>query len=292
MRWLLVLVLLMCAACSAENTPFRGADSPLAYDPAEVDRADRIAILIPGALASVEIFAPAQTWKASGYAIVTYRFPGMDGLPLDHRLGIEDAASQIAAFTGRYPGKAYRLLGYSTGGPIAISAAGRIRGDVKVAAMSSAVERAGGTATALRSSIDVLAAAARAGSVDREEVWLEYYRTLLFGRAGLKDPGLRAEASAIVAEERSRIVIPEGDLMAAHSEDLRRWRLPPAPRLSAERLRFFIGQEDPVFSDAQTEAFARVFGAPGIARYPAQGHLLFLTRPQVFDDVLEFFEAD
>jgi pimeloyl-ACP methyl ester carboxylesterase len=292
MRWFPFLVMLMCAACSAEKSSFRGAQSPLAYDVAAVSRADRIAILIPGALASVDIFAPAQKWKASGYAIVTYRFPGMDGLPLDHRLGIEDAAAQIAAFTAGHPGKAYRLLGYSTGGPIAISAAGRIAGDVKVAAMSSAVERAGGTATALRSSFDVLAAAARAGSVDREVVWLEYYRTLLFGRAGLKNPDLRAQASTIVAKERSRIVIPEGELLAAHSEDLRGWRLPPAPRLPADRLRFFIGQEDPVFSDAQTAAFARAFGAPGIARYPAQGHLLFLTRPEVFDDVLAFFEAE
>lgn len=291
MRCFLLLVFLMCAACSAPKTPFRGSESPLVYDAGEVTRANRVAILIPGALASVDIFAPARRWRGSGYAIVTYRFPGMDGLPLDHRLGIEDAAARIAEFTERYPGKKYRLLGYSTGGPVAIAAASRIEGDVKVAAMSSAVERAGGTATAVRSTIDVLAAAARSGSVNLEVIWLEYYKTLLFGRVGLKDPELQARARDIVAEERTRIVIPEGDLLKSHSEDLRRWRLPPSPRLSADRLRFFIGQQDPVFSDAQTEAFARAFGAPGIARYPGQGHLLFLTWPEVFDDVLEFFEG-
>lgn len=290
MRYLTGFCVIILMGCAPEPTRFDGAQSPLTFDAETVSRSNKIAVLIPGALAPIDIFSPANVWADEGYALVYYRFPGLDGLPLDHKLGIENAASKIAAFANKYPGKSIRILGYSTGGPIAILAAEEIEGDVKVAAMSSAVERAGGTQTTFRATVDIIGAAARVKSLKRNIIWLEYYRTLLFGRKGLRDPALNARADRHVAEEKDDIILPEGELPAAHSDDLRSWTLRDAPRLSANRLRFFIGLEDPVFSTLQTRRFASLFGAPQIVEYPDQGHLLFLTQPQVFEDVFAFFE--
>jgi pimeloyl-ACP methyl ester carboxylesterase len=289
-RYVFLLFLALLSAC-AKNTPaFTGAESPLIYDPAQVAKADSIAILIPGALASVGIFAPAQRWQDNGYALVYYRYPGLDGLPLDHALGIENAARQIADFAARYPGKRFRLLGYSTGGPIAILAAEQIGGDVKVAAMSTAVERGGGLRTGLRGGFDLVAAVLATGSFDRTKIWRQYYRTLLFGRKGLRDPAKVALADAIIGDDEDGITAPPDAMPRAHTGDLRQWTLGDAPRLPAERLRFFVGLEDSLFSTGQTRRFARNFGAVQIMAYREHGHLLFQTRPDVFDDVLAFFE--
>ncbi|WP_299966323.1 alpha/beta hydrolase [uncultured Roseobacter sp.] len=269
-----------------------GAVDGLIYDPAEVERAAKLVILIPGALARLEIFAPVQHWRARGYALVSCPFPGLDGRPVTPGLRIDAAAACIAEFAERHPGKPYRLLGYSTGGPIAISAAERMGdADVRVAAMSSAVERAGGIATARRTTADLLAAAARVRSVRRRTVWLEYYKTLLFGRRVRRDSALDARATALVAARMEEMVYPDRDLLAAHTEDLRRWRLPSGPRLAEDRLQFFVGAEDPVFSSPQTAALAARFGAPRRHSYAGQGHLLFLTAPRVFEDILAYFEA-
>jgi pimeloyl-ACP methyl ester carboxylesterase len=292
MRFLVLLCLLVTTGCAAAPKQFNGAESPLIYDAAAVARADRVVVLIPGALASVRIFAPTDRWVDDGYALVYYRFPGLDDLPLDHTLGIENAAQQIADFAVRYPDKSFRLLGYSTGGPIAILAAERMGDavDVKVAAMSSAVERAGGIQTAVQGGLDLAAAVIAAQSLHQEKIVKEYYRTLLFGRRGLRDPARIRDADDIVGGDDKRIVLPEGAMPRAHTRDLRRWTLDDMPRLPAGRLRFFVGLEDSVFSTGQTQRFARNFGDVTILGYPEQGHLLFLTRPDVFNDIKAFFE--
>ncbi len=290
LRYLFLFCLALLAACATEQARFAGAEDPLLYDARTVANADKIAIFIPGALASVRIFEPAQKWKDDGYALVFYRYPGLDGLPLDHALGIEDAANQIAAFASRYPGKPIRLLGYSTGGPIAIRAAEQIAGDVKVAAMSPAVERGGGLLTGLHGGYDLLTAVLVAGSFDENKVWRQYYRTLLFGRNALRDPDRMADADNILGPDKDGITGPPDGMTRAHTGDLRRWTLDAVPRLPADRLRFFIGLEDSLFSTGQTHRFARNFGPVQIWGYPDQGHLLFETHPPVFDDVLAFFE--
>jgi pimeloyl-ACP methyl ester carboxylesterase len=290
LRYLVLICLALLAGCTSGQPRFAGVQSPLLYDPAQVERADKVAILIPGALASVGIFAPAQAWQDEGYALVYYRYPGLDGLPLDHDLGIENAARQIAEFTLGYPGKHFRLLGYSTGGPIAILAAEQIGGDVRVAAMSTAVERGGGLRTTARGGFDLLGAVLATGSLSRSKLWRQYYRILLFGRKGLRDPALVARADAIIGPDDGGITAPPPDMPRAHTGDLRRWTLDGTPTLPADRIRFFIGLEDALFSTGQTRRFARQFGDVTILGYPRQGHLLFETYPQVFDDVLAFFE--
>ncbi len=291
LRYVVLLCLVLMSACARETPDFTGAELPLLYDPQHVADADKIAIMIPGALASVGIFRPTKDWRDAGYALVYYRYPGLDDLPLDHALGIENAARQIADFTSRYPDKSIRLLGYSTGGPIAIRAAELIGGDVKVAAMSSAVERGGGLRTAARGGFDLLGAIASTGSFDRSKLWRNYYRILLFGRKGLRDPALVARADAIIGPDGGAVTAPPAEMPRAHTGDLRRWTLDAGPRLPPEKLRFFVGQEDSLFSTGQTRRFARQFGAVRIMVYRDQGHLLFETHPQVFDDVLAYFEA-
>lgn len=276
----------------ATPKPFAGAQSPLLFDKDQVQRADTLLFLVPGALASIEIFDPVKNWNEPGYAPIYYRFPGLDGLPMDHSLGIDNAATQIAALANRYPGKKVRILGYSTGGPIGILALDKIHAaDVRAAAMSPAVTRAGGIGTAARAVGDVLGSALRVGSVDRETVWLDYYRTLLFGHAGLKDPALSDRIDQLVDAKKETIIIPGTALANAHSRDLRRWSLPKGAHSNPSHIRFFIGLSDPVFSTAQTRRFSRRLGGVLTYGYPGQGHLLFLTHPGVFDDVLGFFTA-
>lgn len=291
MRLVFLLVLGVLTGCAATDLAETSSVDPLVYDNSAIARAETIVVLIPGALAARDIFAEAEVWaNKPGYAIAYYRFPGLDGLALDHDLKINAAAERIATFAGAYPGKKIRVLGYSTGGPIAIVAASKIDGDVRVAAMSSAVERGGGVATGLRSGVDIAVAAARVGSVRLKDVWPSYYRTLLFGRKGLNDPTKSAEIDRLVALKKDDIVLPEDGIGDAHARDLRGWRLPEGLTLAPARLRFFVGGEDPVFSLEQTRDFAEKLGGHKIASYPDQGHLLFLTQPSVFDDILAFFE--
>lgn len=266
--------------------------SPLRYDAREIDAASEIVVFIPGALASVEIFAPAIELKAPGQAFVYYRFPGLDGLPLDHDLVIDHAAQRIAEFTNAQSAERVRLLGYSTGGAIALIATQYVdAADAKVAALSPAVPKAGGFATTFRGAIDIAAASARAGSLDRGEVWREYYRTLLFGRAGLSDPALAERIDQIARSQADNIVIPERDLSRAHTEDLSDWKPPSGFSVNPDEVAFFVGTEDPVFSMRQTRKFADAIGVGTIVEYPDGGHLLFLTHPEVFEDIFAFFNG-
>ncbi|WP_375229744.1 alpha/beta fold hydrolase [Roseobacter sp. S98] len=259
----------------------------LLFDADAVAAAGKVAVLVPGAHAAVSIFDPAEAWTREGYALVRYRFPGLDGRPVHPALDIAEAAREIADFAIRYPGKELRLLGYSTGGAIVLDAAALIVGDLRVALMSSAVERGGGLQTGLRGAVDVAGAALRARSVDVRRVWLEYYRTLLFGRADRENPA----ATRYIDDRLDEIVMPDEGKPRAHTDDLRRWTLPdPTGFDAAANSHLFVGLEDPVFSLAQTQALAQKLGGVAITGYPGHGHLLFLTEPRVFDDVLDFFE--
>ena len=201
----------------------------LLYDPQELEAAKAVAVMVPGALSRISIFDPAHAWRDKGYGLAFYRFPGLDGRAKLPKLNIGEAANEIVSLAARFPNKPVRLLGYSTGGPIVLTAASKLRGDVKVAAMSLAVEEGGGLRTGLSGLGDVLQAAWRSGSVRRRDVWLEYYRVLLYGRKITSDPVLRAKADALVADHLERIVMPDGSLPRTHTDDLRRWRLHPWP---------------------------------------------------------------
>ena len=296
LRWMLPVVLTLLGGCMAARPPAPFND-PIMFDPALVADADTVVVLIPGAMTSVGMFGPALEWaKREGVAMAFYRFPGMHGLPVEPKLDIALAGSQIAGFANSLAGKKIRLLGYSTGGPIAILAAQEIEGDVRVAALSSAVERAGGISTAARIARDVAEAALRARSLRHEAVWLQYYRTLLVGREAARKPLPPAVVAATAGPASSQtsvatgtVEMPEKGLPAAQSRDIRRWTLPEGIKPMPDRLRFYVGKEDPVFATHQTVAFAKKLGSPQVHAYPGEGHLMYLTNPQVFEDIYRWF---
>ncbi|MCE8006369.1 alpha/beta hydrolase [Aestuariivita sp.] len=288
-------LILMLAGCAQQAAPPTPQADPLLYRPEKIAATDRLVIFIPGALTSVRMFAPARGWTQSGFAPVFYRFPGLDGRPLTGPLDIGAAADEIAAFANAHPEKDVALVGYSSGAPIAILAAARITGDriVPVAAISPAVERSGGLPTLARGAGDILRAAARAGTLERLPIWVEYWQILLYGRNATPDPQFRQRIISRAhthSGERS-LGPPDPNLARSHASRLARWELPPKLDLTHVRLRLYAGLEDPVFSTAQTLRFARKLGQDRIYGYPGEGHLLYLTQSDVFDTARQFADT-
>ncbi|MBY6154135.1 alpha/beta hydrolase [Vannielia litorea] len=290
----LLAPLLLLAACAAPPALPEG-ESPLAINPArsaQIEAAPRLTVMIPGALASVDIFAPTNHWAARGHGLAYYRFPGMDGLPLDHQLSITGAAEEIARFARRYPDKDLTLVGYSAGGAIALEAAALLAPrPVTVAAISPSPEHAGGMETILRGAGDVISAATRAERFTRKAIWDEYWKTLLYGRNNRADPGFSEQIETLSAEHAPQISDPSPALVRAHSASLRRWELSEGADLSHARIGFFVGLEDPVFSTRQTDALRRRAGGGRLIGFADDGHLLLLTRKSLFAHVLRFVEA-
>lgn len=265
--------------------------SPLIYDAAGVERATRLVICVPGALTRVDIFDAVLNWRAQGWEPVFYPFPGLDGRALAPPLDIAEAADSIAEFARRHVQKRICLLGFSTGGAVVVAAAALLGDDVKTAAIAPALPYAGGWATMKATTQDLFASALRARSVGVRSVWRAYYHTLLVGRTGLRDDHLMETARTLTAERLEHMIYPDGGLLRAHARDLRRWPGPEKPLRNLQRLAFFVGAEDPVFSREATRAYAAKLGRVQLREYAGHGHLLFLTHPAVFDDVRAFFDA-
>jgi pimeloyl-ACP methyl ester carboxylesterase len=282
---------LLLVGCSA-RLPMAD-DSPLVYDAHAVAQADRIAIFIPGALSSIALFAPAEGWRAGGFAPVYFRFPGLDGRPLG-TLDLDQAADQIARFATRHPRKDIALVGYSSGAPIALLAASRITDGriIPVAAIAPAVEQGGGLPTLARGAADILRATARAERPTPTDIWIEYWQILLFGRHARPDPDFQARVRAAATTQRGERGLgpPDPALSRAHTRAIRRWHLPDSLPLTHLRLRIYAGLEDPVFSTRQTLEFARKLGLDHIHGYPDEGHLLYLTQTDVFTTARRFAE--
>ena len=292
MRWLLIL--LLCAGCSPALLATRGAQDPMLFNAARVDSADKIAIFIPGALSSIDVFVNTKAWEDAGYGRVFYRYPGLDGMDTDHHVSIDVAARTIADFTARYPGKPITLVGYSTGGLIALQAAPQSARThpVRVAAMSTAVEHGGGVSTIARGGRDVMRSVMATGSVRKADVWKRFWAGLLFGPAALDDPAAQPELDRKIAQGAKIEVRLDPSIVVAHMLGLPGWTVPDDLDLTGIPTAFFVGLNDPVFSTAQTMQFARRLGGDiTVYGYPGQGHLLFFTRPDAFDDVLDFAEG-
>ncbi|MFZ3582722.1 alpha/beta fold hydrolase [Loktanella sp. DJP18] len=291
MRWLLILVFL--TGCSPALLRTDGGQEPLVYDPAAVAAADKVAIFIPGALSSIQVFEGSQNWREAGYARAFYRYPGLDGLPVDHRLDPATAAREVAEFANGLGDKQVVLVGYSTGALIALEAAPQIHPvhRVRVAAMSPAVENGGGARTILRGAGDVVRAVTATRSLSKRKVWPRFWAGLLFGPDALDDPTPSDELRTAIVEGAKINTPLDTEIALAHVLALPGWRLPDDFDLAGIPVAFFIGLNDPVFSTRQTTDFSRQIGGVPILGYPGQGHLLFFTRPDVFADMLDFAEG-
>jgi len=225
-RLFLIFAFLWVSAC---GVPFarKGAQNPLVYNAVEVAQADKIAIFIPGVLASIVIFDATETWGDAGYARALYR----------------------------------------------------------------AVEYGGGLPTALRGASDIVRAMVATGAVDRETVWKRFWAGLLYGIDALDDPAFADRLARDIAAGEKIIVKLDPAVAIAHAAGLPTFELPDDLDLTGIPVGFFVGLNDRVFSTAQTVDFSRKIGNVTIFGYPEQGHLLFFTRPDVFEDMRAFVEG-
>lgn len=293
MRFVHLILFLFVASCGYVPTDKMGADDPLIYDRSRIESADKIALFIPGALSSVNIFDASVGWEDAGYARAFYRYPGLDGMAVDHYIDPPTAAAHVAQFANRYPDKDIVMVGYSTGGLIALEAAPQITKGraVRIAAMSTAVENGGAPSTIIRGARDVLRAINGTQSLRRADVWKWYWSGLLYGPEAVTDPDQAAAVADMVAKGEKIYVKLDPQIALAHMLALPGWELPNNLDLSDVEVAFFVGLNDPVFSTEQTSAFARRIGGVKIYGYPGQGHLLFFTRPDVFDHMLKFADG-
>lgn len=294
-RWVAILLAFCVVASCGVLTPAarQGADDPIIYNRAAMETSDKIAIFVPGALSSAQVFAGSVIWEEAGYARAFYRYPGMDGLPIDHHVDPPTMARRVAALANAYPGRDVVLVGYSTGALVALEAVPQITKarSLKVVAMSPAVEFGGGLPTALRGARDILRAVMTAGSLRQEDVWKSFWAGLLFGPQALQEPRMEDEVATKVAEGEQIIVDLDLRIALAHMLPLPLWQLPQDLDVGDVPIAFFVGLNDPVMATWQVQDFAGKVGDVTIYGYADQGHLLFFTRPRVFADMLDFAEG-
>lgn len=264
---------------------------PLVHDGKAKRGIERAVVVVPGAMASVGMYEPVLDWDIPDGSVLAYRFPGLDGLDLDHKLDISEAGRLIAESMENLGVAEVYLIGFSTGGPVALEAARHLRTpEVSVALISSAGPFPSGVNASVQGFFDVLEAMIRAQGRSMEDAWLENYRTLLFGRNHFEQ-GERAEQSRALAErQRGALLVPRVRMTMAHTGDLMTWGLTRRdPALARARIGVFHGAEDSVFPLNQTRRFAGRIPADGIKVYEGQGHLLFITAPTLWTDVRRFF---
>jgi pimeloyl-ACP methyl ester carboxylesterase len=281
------------ASCPGRRAPTsEDLNRDFIFDAREIAEKSRIAILIPGALNSISIFDGAKALREQGFAIVLYRFPGMDGRPVDRDVEIASVARQIGDLAARYGDKAIYLVGFSLGGQIALEAAAMLQGRVsKVVVLSGAAGFPTTFAVGFYALGWVGHRAWSLGTLDFGRVWKEFYKVLLFGPAGATDATLSGRADRIIASRRDKIVTPTPALACAHMADLV-WRRSVMPdRLAGIPVGFFHGEHDVVLPLESAHNYASGFRNGSFDVLQGQGHLIFVTAPDLFDRVAAFFLA-
>ena len=248
-------------------------------------------VVIPGAMASVNMYAPVLDWNVPDSTVMAYRFPGLDGMKLDHRVDIEAAGELIAEVLTKMEVREVYLIGFSTGGPIALEAARRLKTpNVDIALVSTAGPFPAAVKASVEGFFDVLKAMGRSNGKTLDETWLENYRTLLYGRKHLENKELAARSEELAMRQKGRFGTPRLKLTLAHTSDLMTWTLPrDDPKLRAAHIGVFHGATDSVFSLKDTERLAGRIPADGIRVYPNEGHLLYVTEDRLFDEIRGFF---
>ncbi|MGR3550612.1 alpha/beta fold hydrolase [Pseudooceanicola sp.] len=290
MRFLILTLLVALMGCSNLPPPQRTDANPVVHDGNAEKGIEKAIVVIPGALASVQLFAPVLEWDIPDSTVIAYRFPGVDGLELNHRVDIIDSAALIARHLNALEAEEVYLIGYSTGGPIALETARRLRTEnVQIAMISSASDSPAAALASLKGALDVIKAMFRAKRPGLEETWAENYRTLLYGRDHFTKEEQAEQSRRLAAMQRGQLTTPPNKMTMAHTADLMTWYLEDPEDLADVRIGFFHGAEDSVFSNDMTRRYARRLHADGFKSYEGQGHLLFVTEPELFDDVRAFF---
>ena len=296
-RWLLQVIcrapalaaaaLSGCSAPVADVRPALYASAPqAAAPPAE------ITFLLPGALTTAEIFRPAQDWATPTHRVVEYRLPGMQGEPVSPPLDIIRSATWVADYANRYPQAQINLLGYSTGAAIAIEAAGRITDSrrVRVAAVSSPTPFPGAGLAALRGAVGAVTSAVSIGSLDKQKVWEDYYKTLYFG-TGWRRSATKVEKGAQLAEiVQGRVLAPGKGVVRAQSGKLLFWTPSDAARDTQAKIVFFHGAKDPVFPLRSIRRLAARLDAD-LCVLPEDGHLVFQSNSDIMMRLRSFFST-
>ncbi|VDC27317.1 alpha/beta fold hydrolase [Pseudogemmobacter humi] len=278
----------LLAGCGPRDLPVAAVPSvhPVA-GPQAAPR--RITYLLPGALSTSRIFGPLRAAAGPDHLVMEYRFPGLQDQPVDPPMRIARVAQEIADHAARHPGAELEILAFSTGGAIALEAAGRIGPGrkLRVVILSGATPVPGAYDSALRGSLALAAAVLATGSLEARTVWGEYYKTLLYGYGWRRDPAIRRKAEAQAARDRKNLILPVKGLGRAHTRDLLGWRLSPAARTSGAAILFLHGGRDPVFPVAGVAALARETGAT-LCVLPGGGHLLMTTHPRILGRAGDF----
>jgi len=270
----------------------RAAPSPLVALSGETRDVHNLVIVVPGALSSVHVFDSYLARTEPDTTVVGYRFPGLDGRPLDGRVRIRQAGADIAAYVKHRSPAHVRLIGLSTGGPIVLEAARRISGpDVEVGLVSTALPSPAVLASSAAGLLDIIAAAGRIDAFDLRLLWGEYYRTLLFGRRHFTEPQLAARSADLADADVDRLILPKNGMTRAHGGDLLNWTLDNPQDLSHARILFLHGARDPVFPARGARRLAARLSESKIIVYPRSGHLLFATEPTLFDDLNRAFRT-
>ena len=279
----LIPVLVALVGCAApEPAPPRA--SPMVTLAGDPTQARDLVVVIPGALTSVHAYDDYP--RAANVAVVGYRFPGIDGRPRDRNVRIVQAGAEIAGFVNALGPRKVRLIGMSTGGPIALEAARRIHGpQVEVAVLSSALPAPATTLSTVFALPDIVEAAGRAGSYRRREVWGEYYRTLLYGRSHYRNPALAAHSARIAEAVKNRLRLPKDGITRSHGANLLIWTLRHPEALAHARILFLHGAQDPVFPVGGVRRLSARLPSSKVILYPRSGHLLLATEPGVYDDM-------
>lgn len=294
MRWAWAASsLLAVALASCAKAPVR-SDPPL-YNVVDATRPASpryVTFLLPGALTTADIFHSARDWGGPDHLVVEYRLPGMQGEPVSPPLDITQSALWVADLANQYPDARIQLLGYSTGAVIAIEAAGQIDNSdwVKVVAVSSATPFPGAVSAALRGGVEVIRSALAIGSLNRQKVWEEYYKTLYFGTGWRSSPEKRDLAGRLAEVVKGRVLAPRGGMGRAQSGSLLFWTPSQAALSTRADITFYHGGRDPVFRLAAIQRLAARFDAT-VCILPDEGHLMFQSQPGLIERIRRHFAA-
>lgn len=298
---------IIAGCASGPDGPVSGVSPLIEAQTAAVSPARRLIIAAPGVLNSVDMYAPFVAKTPPDTTVFLYRYPGVDGLLLDHRVTVEGATRRIGAIIDAHPNAEVGLLGFSAGGQLVLEAARRLMVQrpaltLRIVLISTAsgfpqtiktvlggaIDAAG---LALGSGADAAGPALTSSSIAGETVWRRYYPTLLYGRRGARDPERQADIARIYKAQEEKIIPPSLRLLSAQAGDLTWRRLKADSGFSRARILLLHGQDDPSIPVQAARRLHDQLPASRLLEAPGHGHLLYLTAEATFPLAIAFLSG-